>query len=393
MNRSEIPCYEEKNSLNTTDAKEKGQAHFLHRVRLPLFFWGRARRIKSFFLAAVPVILLFVSACGPAPTPAPAPAETATATLTVAATFTPSPTATIPPTVTPTPEPAWYQLLDPALGVLKYQYAVVNTTNARVYRTLEDMLARNGNFGFLPRYPAYVAYTATETRDGHTYYLANYGWMDGDDLSPLTPSPFTGVLLTRQVSFRFGWMTADVQSVNGADAPVRPYARYQIVHEVPAAGQKSGFIAVGADEWLPEDSVALVSATLPADSEQGACRFMYVNLAEQTLSVYENCQLVFATLVSSGKNSQWTVPDRYTILYKASYSTITPPDGSTSEYYIEGVPYFMTYSGDFGFHGAYWHDSFGAPASHGCINLAPADARWLFDWAREGDIVIISAGK
>jgi len=51
---------------------------------------------------------------------------------------------------------------------------------------------------------------------------------------------------------------------------------------------------------------------------------------------------------------------------------------STSEYYIEGVPYFMTYAGNFGFHGAYWHDNFGIPASHGCINLSPADAKWLY---------------
>jgi lipoprotein-anchoring transpeptidase ErfK/SrfK len=53
----------------------------------------------------------------------------------------------------------------------------------------------------------------------------------------------------------------------------------------------------------------------------------------------------------------------------------------------------MSYAGNFGFHGAYWHDYFGTAASHGCINLSPADAKWLYDWAVIGDPVIITAGK
>jgi lipoprotein-anchoring transpeptidase ErfK/SrfK len=53
----------------------------------------------------------------------------------------------------------------------------------------------------------------------------------------------------------------------------------------------------------------------------------------------------------------------------------------------------MSYAGNFGFHGAYWHDNFGIAASHGCINLAPADAKWLYDWAGIGERVIISAGE
>jgi hypothetical protein len=59
----------------------------------------------------------------------------------------------------------------------------------------------------------------------------------------------------------------------------------------------------------------------------------------------------------------------------------------------EGAPNFMTDYGDLGFHGAYWHDDFGSPVSHGCINLSPADARWLYEWAWLGERVIISAGE
>jgi lipoprotein-anchoring transpeptidase ErfK/SrfK len=346
--------------------------------------------VLRFFIVLLLVVIF--TACVPAPTPA----STSTATssplpsLTPTVTFTPSPTSTI----TPTPEPAWYIPLDPSLGKLKYQYAEVVNTRARVYLTYQDAVAKNGNFGYLPEYPAYVAYTTSQAgNDGRTFFHVQYGWMDGTDLQPLTPSSFTGIQLTRAVTFRFGWVQADTTSVNASGVSIRAYSRYQVIHEVQAVMQNPGYVAVGADEWLPADKVALVNPRVPSDVGAAGCRFMYVNLAQETLTVYENCKLIFATLVSSGQKS-WTFEGEFHILNKDSeYRIIQPPATSTSEYYIEGVPYFMSYAGNFGFHGAYWHDYFGTAASHGCINLSPADAKWLYDWAGIGDSVIISAGK
>jgi hypothetical protein len=330
----------------------------------------------------------------PAPTASPsaAPIDPSTATAIPTATVTPIPTPTSLPTFTP--QAPWYQALDPSLGVLKYQYAEVMNKRAKVYASLADALGKTGNYGHLPKFPAYVAYTSSETHAGSTFYFdpVNYGWIDGQDLQLLTPSSFTGLRLTRDVTFRFGWALVQTQSVNSAGGAVQAYPRYQVVHEVPVAEQKPGFVAIGADEWLPESALALVNPAVPAEAGPNTCRFIYANLATQTLSVYDQCKLVFATLISSGKNS-WTFEGRFAILYKVDYSSITPPATSTSEYYIEGVPYFMTYSGNFGFHAAYWHDAFGSAASHGCINLAPADAKWLYDWAGMGEMVIISAGK
>jgi lipoprotein-anchoring transpeptidase ErfK/SrfK len=339
-------------------------------------------------LAILSCILL--SACQSAPVSTPTPIKTAVIPSTSTSTAVP----TLTPTVTPTPEPAWYQPLDPSTGFLKYNYAQIINPRARIYVSLQDALAKTGNFGYPPNYPAYVAYTSTETRDGYTYYQVSvtYGWMDGEDLQLLTPSTFTGILLTRQVSFRFGWVLADTQSVNAAGVPLKTYHRYQVIHEVPSVTDLPDHIAIGTDEWLPVDKVALVSTQLPAEAGPNTCRFIYTDLKTQTLSVYDGCKLVFATLISSGKND-WTFEGRFTILYKVEYSTIIPPPESTSDYYIEGVPYFMTYLGNFGFHGAYWHDDFGAATSHGCINLSPTDAKWLYDWARLGDVALISAGK
>lgn len=370
-----------KKIFNTMDTKGlKGEKHK-----------GR-KKDKTVF--GVLALILFLSACQTTPMPVDTPTQTSTfspsATMTATATFTPSPTSL--PTFTP--EPSWYQAVDPALGVLKYQYAEVLNKRAKVYASLKDAEGKTGNYGYLPKFPAYVAATSSQAgADGHTYYLVSYGWMDEKDLQPLTSSGFTGILLRRAVTFRFGWLLADSQSVNAAGEPVQTYKRYQVVHEAATDSQKAGYLAIGADEWLPEEALALINPAVPADAGQNTCRFIYANLKTQILSVYDQCKLVFATLISSGKNS-WTFEGRFAILNKNEpYSSITPPVESTSEYYIEGVPYFMSYAGNFGFHGAYWHDNFGSAASHGCINLAPADAKWLYDWAGIGERVIISSGE
>jgi hypothetical protein len=334
---------------------------------------------------------LILAGCTPAAPSIPTGVPTS---IPPSATPPPTTTSTPTPTSTSTLEPSWYRQLDASPGILKYQYALVENPRARVYLTPQDAAAGNGNFGYLPETPAYLAYSKVEEVAGKTYYFSpvSYGWMDGADLVLLTPSSFTGILLTRPVPYRFGWVLEDTISVNAAEVPVRDYSRYQLVHEVPAVTQKDGFVAVGPDEWLPEEKLAMLSTGLPADAGENTCRFIYANLEEQTLAVYDGCQLVFASLISSGANS-WTFEGRFAVLYKEEYTTITNPAWSTSRYYMQGIPFFMTYADDFGFHAAYWHDKFGSAASHGCINLSPADAHWLFDWAQLGDRVIISPGK
>ncbi len=56
-------------------------------------------------------------------------------------------------------------------------------------------------------------------------------------------------------------------------------------------------------------------------------------------------------------------------------------------YYLESVPWTMYYDQARALHGAYWRTRYGFPQSHGCVNLSPGDAHWLFNWAKEGDWV------
>ncbi len=361
---------------------------------------NQVRHLSQAFLSFLRSALLFLVLGGmygcrvresisPAPSPATPTATFPPPAVTFSPRSTPTPTRTPPPS--PTPEPPWYQPLDESYTVLRYGYALVADPNAPLYPTLDDAIRRSFNRGYLPYTPAYVAFYRTEMREGKTFYaLASGNWMEGKDLQEISPSRLTGILLTRPVSFRFGWVLINGNSINSEGEAVRAYQRYQIIHEFPDLPARSGYIAVGWDEWLPEEAVALVSPQ--ASSPNKPCRYIYVSLAEQTLSVYDHCQLTFTTLVSTGREKRWTPPGDFTILYKPNdkYITLSQPNEAISEYYLQAVPYFMSYYGNLAFHGAYWHDDFGYAVSHGCINLAPADARWLYEWAQLGDRVIVS---
>jgi lipoprotein-anchoring transpeptidase ErfK/SrfK len=101
--------------------------------------------------------------------------------------------------------------------------------------------------------------------------------------------------------------------------------------------------------------------------------------------------MVFATLIASGIEPFWTKPGVFQIYQK--YDS-TPMRGSfeadrSDAYYLEDVPWTMYYDKARALHGAYWHNGFGTPRSHGCVNMSVGDARWLYDWAGEGDWVYV----
>jgi lipoprotein-anchoring transpeptidase ErfK/SrfK len=90
---------------------------------------------------------------------------------------------------------------------------------------------------------------------------------------------------------------------------------------------------------------------------------------------------VFATLVSTGKPGHETPTGLYRIQSKHVSTTMDDDASEDGAYSIEDVPWTMYFHGNYALHGAFWHYTFGRVRSHGCVNLAPADARWLFQWS------------
>lgn len=117
-------------------------------------------------------------------------------------------------------------------------------------------------------------------------------------------------------------------------------------------------------------------------------KHIYVDLANQKLMAFEGDKVVMEFPVSTGK---WypTPTGEFKIWIKLQYTRMSGGNPNDGTYYsLANVPYTMFFAGPgleasrgFGLHGAYWHNNFGYPMSHGCVNIRPEDAKQLFYWA------------
>ena len=109
-------------------------------------------------------------------------------------------------------------------------------------------------------------------------------------------------------------------------------------------------------------------------------RWIHIRLSQQLLVAYQGDTPVFTTVMSSGREGFETPAGLYRIQSKHVSTTMQNTNMADEAYSIEDVPWTMYFEGGYALHAAFWHDSFGRTRSHGCINLSPADARWLFQW-------------
>ncbi|MBD2436170.1 L,D-transpeptidase [Nostoc sp. FACHB-110] len=130
----------------------------------------------------------------------------------------------------------------------------------------------------------------------------------------------------------------------------------------------------------PEDTINQTVQTLQKSDQ----RWIQIKLSTQRLIAWEGGKPVYAITISTGKKSTPTRIGSFKIQSKHKSARMRGRD-----YDVADVPYTMYYQGNYGIHGAYWHKKFGTPVSHGCINVAPNHAKWLFNWASLGTAVII----
>ncbi len=111
-------------------------------------------------------------------------------------------------------------------------------------------------------------------------------------------------------------------------------------------------------------------------------RWIDVDLSKQRVFAYEGDQRINSFLVSTGTWEHPTVTGQFRIYVKYQAADMSGPG-----YYLPGVPYVMYFYKGYGLHGTYWHNNFGTPMSHGCVNLRTDEANWLFNWASLGTLV------
>lgn len=109
-------------------------------------------------------------------------------------------------------------------------------------------------------------------------------------------------------------------------------------------------------------------------------RWIEIDLSEQKLRAWEGNRLVYEFLVSTGKWAPTPTGDfRIWIKLRSTKMSGGRP-GTGTYYYLPNVPYTQYFYNGYGLHGTYWHNNFGHPMSHGCVNLATPDAEKLFYW-------------
>ncbi|MEE3716108.1 L,D-transpeptidase [Tumidithrix elongata RA019] len=144
-------------------------------------------------------------------------------------------------------------------------------------------------------------------------------------------------------------------------------------------------IAVGTNTFLtpPESAASNPNATV-ASLKRSERRWIEIRLRSQRLFAWEGDRRIMAVIISTGKAGTPTPTGSFSVQSKHRVARMQGED-----YNVPDVPHAMYYSGNYAIHGAYWHNSFGIPVSHGCINVAPDHAAWLFNWATVGTPVVV----
>lgn len=119
----------------------------------------------------------------------------------------------------------------------------------------------------------------------------------------------------------------------------------------------------------------------------GGRRWIDISVTNQTMVLWQGDRPTYATLVSTGRDGlgdpdeTWSTPLGTFRVQQKHVTTTMDSDVADSEFELRDVPWVMYFKGGYALHGAYWHDDFGRPRSHGCVNLSPIDARLAFEWS------------
>lgn len=122
--------------------------------------------------------------------------------------------------------------------------------------------------------------------------------------------------------------------------------------------------------------------------ESADSRWIEVDLSEQKLRAWDGSELFLETPVSTGLPWSPTPTGEFRIWIKLR---ATKMEGGSGKYYynLPNVPYVMYFNKGYGLHGTYWHNDFGRPHSHGCVNLPTPVAEKLYYWVGP----VLSDGK
>ena len=215
-----------------------------------------------------------------------------------------------------------------------------------------------------------------------------------DRMKPVVASKFHGIALTGGVTLPVVFARAHNAFLYSGDPKAglsiaRPLGFREALPITGRSRSLSGlsYLETTSGEWLRDENLVRVDkfTQRPGWVKPGRT-WIHVSILKQSMVAYEGDTPVYVTLVSTGadglgdpKTTHSTVLGQFLIHTK--HVTVTMDSDETGDQFdLRDVPYVQYFTEGFAFHAAYWHDTFGTPHSHGCVNLSPSDSRWLFHW-------------
>ena len=165
---------------------------------------------------------------------------------------------------------------------------------------------------------------------------------------------------------------------------------------VPLTGRSqmlgpSRYVEARSGLWLrsSESKIVVKPSSLPSFAKKGAT-WIDISILNQTLTLWRGTDPIYATLVSTGRDGTGepgktlSTPQGTFRIQQKHVTTTMDSAVADQEFELRDVPWVMYFKGGYALHGAYWHDDFGRARSHGCVNLSPIDARYVFERVSPG---------
>jgi hypothetical protein len=285
--------------------------------------------------------------------------------------------------------------MNPDLGYVPWDYLSVGEDGATLYPSPQEAADHANPSGRVEGGFVFLSYTSIAEAGGVRVFATPNGYIRGDAATEAYLPPFHGLVFRRTPVRPFGWIISGGTCSERTPGPPtdysdRCYTKYEVVqiHDVEHVGEWDWY-RIAPDEWVEQRMVARVVPDLTPPEGVDGNRWIAVNLYEQTVAAYEDGQLVFATAASTGRNGFWTQPGLFRVWARLDRDDMSGGIVGENFYSLQNVPWVLYFDQARALHGTYWHNRFGTPTSRGCVNLTPADAHWLYDFATEGTWVYV----
>ncbi len=265
---------------------------------------------------------------------------------------------------------------------LPQRYAFIRVDGTRAYAHPSDYFANDYIEAFGRGFGIVV--TGEQVYGGVEFVRTRrHLWVERASVRFVSGSPFRGVALEPGAPLDIAWVSRRPSKVYD-----KPHGRVERRLErhvrIRIETTKGAWAKLREGGWMKTADLARPRVVPPPEGVGANDRWIDVDVAQQVLVAYEGRAPRFATLVSSGRESKAskTPLGVFELWVKLDYTDMDDIERTdiSRNYSIQDVPWVQFFKGSYGFHAAFWHDDFGRRRSHGCINLSPADARYLFQF-------------